>query len=92
VDQEFSELSPSALTPRFEGTLDCKAIKYRIVALAKDGEGPVLKFGDKSDHHVEDGVHFPPIPPALSQSRLPQLISNTQVRCDCVMVCILFPI
>lgn len=80
VDQELSQFSPSALSPRFEGTLDGKEIKYRIVALAKEGQGAVLKFGDESDHHVEDGIHFPPIPPALSESRLPQLISNTQVR------------
>ena len=80
VDQELSELSPSALlSPRFEGTLDRKEIKYRIVALAKEGQGAVRKFGDESDHHVENGIHFPPIPPALSESRLPQLISNTQV-------------
>jgi hypothetical protein len=93
VDQVLSELSPLALTPRFEGTLDSKEIKYRIVALAKDGEGAVLKFGDESDNHVEDGVHFPPIPPALSQSRLPQLISNTQVSCwGWVKLCMPYPI
>ncbi len=80
VDQQPSHLSASTLNPGFEGTLDGKAIKYRIVALAKDGKGAVLKYGDQSDHHVEDGIHFPPIPPALSDSRLPQLISNTQVR------------
>lgn len=79
VDQNATALVPSLLRPGFEGTLDSKAIKYRIVALAKDGEGAVLKFGDESDYHVENGILFPAIPPALSDSRLPQLISNTQV-------------
>lgn len=59
--------------------MDNKKIKYRVVALAQDGEGPVLKFGDDSDHHVELGTHFPPIPPPSPESRLPQLISNSQV-------------
>lgn len=72
---------PAALTsakPGFEGTLDSK-IKYRVVALAKDGENAVLKYGDETDYQVEDGETFPPIPPALAENRLPKLICNTQV-------------
>lgn len=80
VDQPLSQLTASTLSPGFEGTLDNKQIKYRVVALAQDGEGAVLKFGDNSDHHVELGTHFPPIPPPSPGSRLPQLITNTQVR------------
>lgn len=79
VDQEFSKLKKEALAPGYEGTLDSRSIKYRVVALATDGKGPQMKYGDDSDDHVGDGAQFPPIPPALSESRLPQLISNTQV-------------
>lgn len=79
MDQQLSQLTASSLTRGFEGTLDCKQMKYRVIALAQDGEGAVLKFGDESDHHVELGTHFPPIPPPVPESRLPQLIYNTQV-------------
>jgi secreted Zn-dependent insulinase-like peptidase len=66
----------SSLTPGFEGTLDGKRIKFRVVALAKEGSGAVLLYGDGSDFEVEDGSLFPAIPPAVSKSRLPQLICN----------------
>jgi hypothetical protein len=80
VDPTVSKLTVSSLTRGYEGTLDNKKIKYRVVALAQDGEGAVLKFGDDSDHHVELGTRFPPIPPPSPDSRLPQLVCNTQVR------------
>lgn len=79
VDQPLSQLTTSALSRGFEGTFDSKQIKYRVVALAQDGEGAVLKFGDDSDHRVELGSHFPPIPPPSPQSRLPRMVSNNQV-------------
>jgi hypothetical protein len=80
MDAPPSDLTPSLLTsPDFEGTLDTKKIKYRIVALAIDGDGAVRKFGDESDYDVEDGKGFPPIPPARSPSRLPKLVCNTHV-------------
>jgi hypothetical protein len=76
-------LTPQLLTSSdFEGTLDQKKIKYRIVALALDGGGAVRRFGDESDFDVEDGIGFPPIPPARSPSRLPKLVCNTQVSSD----------
>lgn len=68
------------LASNFEGTLDNKKIKYRIVALAVKGEGAVRKFGDDSDLDAENGVSFPPIRPATSPAHLPQLVCNTQVR------------
>ena len=81
IDTSPIELTTPILTsPDFEDTLDSKKIKYRIVALAEDGEGAVRMFGDESDFDVEDGISFPPIPPARPASRLPKLVCNTQVR------------
>ena len=80
MDVEPSALTTTALTaPDFEGTLDKKKIKYRIVAFAEEGERAVRKFGDESDWDVEDGKGFPAIPPAMPASRLPKLIHNTSV-------------
>jgi hypothetical protein len=80
VDQKAKDLTHSQLTsPDFEGSLNDKKIKYRIVALAVDGKGAIRKFGDESDFDVEDGVKFPPIPPALPPSRLPQMMCNTNI-------------
>jgi len=78
VDVPSSELSQQILqSPDFEGSLDGKKIKYRIVSLALEGERASFKFGDESDWDVEDGKSFPPIPPAATQSRLPKLVCNT---------------
>lgn len=80
VDQTVEDLTLSVLTsPDFEGSLDNKKIKFRIVALAVEGKGAVRKFGDESDFDVEDGLGFPPIPPVLSESRTPKLVCNTNV-------------
>lgn len=57
------------------GTLDNKTIPFKIVAKPKDGQGAILKYGDGTDYDS-----FPPIPPALTKSRLPQLIYNTKVH------------
>mmetsp|Transcript_4670 Transcript_4670/g.6622 ORF Transcript_4670/g.6622 Transcript_4670/m.6622 type:complete len:1236 (+) Transcript_4670:57-3764(+) len=72
-------LASDALPYNFEGTLDNKTIKFKVVALAKEGDGAILKYGDNSDWHVEDGIHFPPIPPALPKSRLPLLVCNDKL-------------
>lgn len=78
VDVPSSELSHGRMTsPEFEGTLDNKKIKLRIVALPMEGEKAVLKYGDESDFDVEDGKAFPAIPPAAVPSRLPKLVANT---------------
>ena len=68
-----------SILPNFEGTMDHKTIKFRVVSVPEDGEGAVLKYGDDNDLDVEDGIHFPPIPPALPKSRLPSLITDTKV-------------
>jgi nardilysin len=64
------------LVPGFEGTFDGKMIKFRLVNLAKDGEGAMMKYGDESDHAVETGSAFPAILPALPKSRLPKLVCD----------------
>lgn len=77
VDAIISDFTPELLTSAdFEGTLDSKKIKYRVVALAMDGEGAIRKFGDDSDLDVKG---FPPIPPARPPSRLPKLVGNSAV-------------
>lgn len=43
--------------------------------MPKQGEGAILRYGDaEHDDDVEDGLAFPPIPPAALPSRLPRLI------------------
>jgi hypothetical protein len=87
IDAQPSELTPSLMTAtNFEGTMENKTIKYRIVAFAIEGEGAVRKFGDESDYDAEDGKGFPAIPPALSASRLPKLVSDTQVSLSIVPI------
>jgi len=76
VDLDFKDVT---IFPNFEGTFDSKAIKYKVIAVPEEGEGAVLKYGDESDWHVEDGLHFPHIPPLLPESRLPQLVTNTKL-------------
>jgi len=80
MDVQAGDLTHSKLTsPDFEGTLDNKKVKYRIIALAGSGEGPVRRFGDERDDDAEDGVAFPPVPPAPLPTHLPRLVCNTQV-------------
>lgn len=81
VDDPAKVLTHSRLMePNYEGTMDSKAVKYRVIALASEGKGALRKFGDESDLDAEDGIKFPPIRPPSLPSRLPQLICNTQVR------------
>jgi len=79
VDIGLPDFKQVTILPRYEGTFDNKSIKFKVIAVPKDGEGAVLKFGDNSDWDVEDGIHFPPIPPAAPNSRLPQLVCDTQL-------------
>ena len=64
----------------FEGTMDKKAIKFRIVAIAlypgMKGAG-IRKYGDETDNDVDDGTQFPPIP--SPSKHLPVQISNSNV-------------
>lgn len=63
--------------------LDKGKIKFRVIAVPRQGEGAVLRYGDADhDDDVDDGVAFPPIPPPAPVSRLPRLIHDK----DCLKV------
>ncbi|KAL7479898.1 hypothetical protein ACHAW6_005617 [Cyclotella cf. meneghiniana] len=63
--------------------LDKGKIKFRVIAVPRQGEGAVLRYGDADhDDDVDDGVAFPPIPPPAPVSRLPCLIHDK----DCLKV------
>lgn len=79
LDRHIETFPPDQITPDFEGTMDEKKVKYRIVALAQPGMGPLRKFADDSDFAAENGTAFPPIPPALPPSRLPKQICNSNL-------------
>uniref|UniRef100_A0A7S4UXX9 Peptidase M16 C-terminal domain-containing protein n=2 Tax=Ditylum brightwellii TaxID=49249 RepID=A0A7S4UXX9_9STRA len=65
------------ITPDFEGTLDKNSIKFKIVAVPKE-EGSTLDCSDNGDFSIDIRLSFPPIPPPLPESRLPQLVVDTQ--------------
>ena len=78
LDQCDSHFTLDLLTHKesFEGTMDGRKIKYRIVSLARPGaRGVVRMFGDESDFDVQDGTAFPLIPPP--SKHLPILIANS---------------
>lgn len=59
----------------FEGTFDKGHVKFRVTKVPSEGEGIVFSYGDANDEFdVEEGTSFPPIPPALPESRLPKLV------------------
>lgn len=58
-----------------EGNFDKGKIKFKVTAVPQEGEGIVFNYGDSGhDYDVEDGLAFPPIPPASPKSRLPCLV------------------
>lgn len=79
VDIKAADFNKTVVNPNFEGTLDSKAIKYKIISVPTEGQGAVMKYGDESDFHIDDGIHYPHVPPSLPASRLPQLVHNTKV-------------
>lgn len=80
LDNAVSAFTPEVLlhSDTFEGSMDSRIIKFRIVALSlhpgAKGAG-IRKFGDETDFDVDDGLSFPPIPPP--SSRLPIQIANS---------------
>jgi secreted Zn-dependent insulinase-like peptidase len=79
VDINASDPEFKSLRAGYEGTFDKKRVKFRVLSVSHPGGSTNLLYGDENDLDVEDGTRFPPIPPALSATRLPQEISNTNV-------------
>ena len=80
---DFSEDLPAieaeggTIEPGYEGTMDEGSVKFRVLAVPREGEGVVLRYGDVDhDDDVEVGIAFPPIPPPAPATRLPQLVYN----------------
>jgi len=80
LDQPETHFTLESLTrtDSFEGSMDGKKIKFRIVSLARPGAkgAAVRMFGDESDLDVQDGTSFPPIPPPNSNN-LPRQVANS---------------
>ena len=78
LDQDTSHFTPEVLVQKdsFEGTMDGKKTKYRIVSFARPGAKGVLRmYGDECDLDVQDGTAFPPIPPP--SNHLPIQLANS---------------
>lgn len=80
LDPALVDIKSEELGPDFEGFFDQKKIKFRVLSTALlNGNRAVIRYGDETDFDVEDGVSFPPIPPALPPSRLPKQISDDNI-------------
>lgn len=77
LDSKIVDNEADAIEAGFESSFDNGKVKFKVTAVPREGEGIVFSYGD-ADHEfdVEDGVAFPPIPPASPASRLPQLVYN----------------
>ena len=75
IDSNIVDTDADAIEAGFESSFDKGNVKFRVTAVPREGEGVVFSYGD-ADHEydVEDGVAFPPVPPASPASRLPQLV------------------
>eukprot|EP00985_Skeletonema_marinoi_P001098 scaffold448_cov107-Skeletonema_marinoi.AAC.2 len=75
VDSNIVDTDADAIDAGFESSFDNGKVKFKVTAVPREGEGIVFSYGDADhDYDVEDGVAFPPIPPASPESRLPQLV------------------
>lgn len=77
LDEQSDFFGLDRLTFDFESTMNKKKVRFKIVEVAKQGAGPIRRFGDENDDDVQDGKGFPPIPPVLKASRLPKQIHNS---------------
>jgi secreted Zn-dependent insulinase-like peptidase len=77
LDDAPHVLVTERLTKDFEGTMDSRAIKYRVLSLALNGSHGKLIFDDESDIDVLEGRGFPAIPPPAKADRLPKSISDS---------------
>jgi secreted Zn-dependent insulinase-like peptidase len=81
LDHALDELAKEGVMQHdsFEGTMDMKKVRYRVVALSLvpgvKGAG-MRMFGDESDLDVQEGIAFPPIPPASARKPIEISTSN----------------
>jgi nardilysin len=76
LDQGPSFFTAENVFTGFEGTMDKKKTKFKILALSSSGK-PRRLLGDESDYDVLEGKSFPPIDPPAAPHRLPISISDT---------------
>ena len=71
---------PLLETPSYELMLPStgKKIKYRVTAVAKEGQVAISSYEDGNDGSDEDNLQFPSIPPAQAKNRLPYLVTDTK--------------
>jgi len=63
----------------FEGTLEGKRIKFKVLAAPKAGQVSLNCYDDVDDGYADkDNLRFPSIPPAQAKNRLPNLVINTK--------------
>ena len=75
LDSNIADADADTIEAGFESTFDKGKVKFKVTAVPREGEGMVFSYGDADhDYDVEDGIAFPPIPPATPTSRLPQLV------------------